>query len=129
MVFLLCVVFSLRAFNARFGPTAADRDILAPKHLQKKASPTEPPMDYLAVNPGAGDARMDYTSWSSGLGQLDQYAVDRHRRDAFNLLASLAGTRAEALLAFLNTSMFVSLFSSLITPRLNSPAPYFSSTT
>jgi hypothetical protein len=40
------------------------------------------------VDPGAL-SNMNYNTWSGGLGQLDQYAVDRHRRDAFNLLASL----------------------------------------
>ena len=47
VVFLLLLLVALRAFNARFGPTAADRDILAPKHLQKKQHLTAPSEDYM----------------------------------------------------------------------------------
>lgn len=47
VVFLLLLLFALKALNAMFGPTAADRDILAPKHLEKKQQPTAPSADYM----------------------------------------------------------------------------------
>ena len=91
VVVVVVLLLLVRCFNARFGPTAADRDVLAPKHMQRGgALASRGGTNWAPVDPGAGaGVGVDYNHWAGGLDELDRYAIDRHRRDAFNLLESL----------------------------------------
>ena len=42
VVFLLLILFAIKAFNAKYALSAADREVIAPKHLEKKQVLTAP---------------------------------------------------------------------------------------
>ena len=58
VVSLLLVLFAIRAFNAKYALTAADRAIVAPKFLQTKGAPTAPPEQYTPARVLAPHARL-----------------------------------------------------------------------